>query len=149
MNKPPNKFFRWVRFLDRIQFWHTDELVHKTHVDAARSLPDAKAFRQLSTKILQTDINYHGVNPELVDFWKSMLKHMKRRNIPVFAFEFNVSGTAVDIVHATKHWNLSKKEWDMFGAMGQEIARKRNTKMIWHGSPDQPVYDPSRWEIDE
>jgi hypothetical protein len=54
---------------------------------------------------------------------------------------------AVDIIHATRAWNLSKKEWDCIGAIGKEIARKRNIKLDWGG--EWNFYDPAHWEIDE
>jgi len=86
--KPPSKFLRWIRFLDRIQFWHRDELVHRTHVEAARSLAEPNASKTLWVKIQQTENDYRGVHPDIVEFWKAFSKAMKRRNIPIRAFEF-------------------------------------------------------------
>ena len=167
--KPPSKFLRWIRFIDRIQFWHRDELVHKTHVEAARSLAEPNASEKLWVKILQTENDYEGADPEIVEFWKAFSKAMKRRNIPLRAFEFvrtperqnelyqkgrsrvqfdgsHVRGQAVDIIHATRAWQLSKKEWDCIGAVGKEIARKRNIKVVW-GGDWKTIYDPAHWEL--
>mgnify|MGYP001441166874 FL=1 len=167
--KPQSKFLRWIRFIDRIQFWHKDELVHRTHVEAARSLAEPNASKQLWVKILQTENDYVGVDPEIVEFWKAFSKAMKRRNIPIRAFEFLRSperqqelynkgrskvqfdgshqhGKACDIIHATRAWQLSKKEWDCIGSVGKEIARKRNIKITWGGDWIS-IYDPAHWEL--
>ena len=98
-----------------------------------------------------------------------MLKACSARNIPVLAFEMlrdeqrqnelhaqgrskakggnspHQYGCAVDIVHATRYWNLSKKEWDIVGSIGKEIARKRNLKLDWGG--DWNFYDPAHWQL--
>ena len=52
---------------------------------------------------------------------------------------------AVDIIHATRGWNLTKKEWDVVGAIGKELARKRNIDIEWGG--DWKFYDPAHWQI--
>lgn len=52
---------------------------------------------------------------------------------------------AVDIIHATRGWNLTKKEWDVVGAIGKEIARKRNIDIEWGG--DWQFYDPAHWQL--
>jgi hypothetical protein len=54
-------------------------------------------------------------------------------------------GCAVDIVHATRYWQLSKKEWDIIGSIGKEIARKRHLKLDWGG--DWDFYDPAHWQL--
>jgi hypothetical protein len=58
----------------------------------------------------------------------------------------------VDIIHASRAWNLTKKEWDVLGSIGKEIARKRNLKMEWGGDWDgregrPKFYDPAHWQI--
>jgi hypothetical protein len=52
---------------------------------------------------------------------------------------------AVDIISATKAWDLSKKQWDVIGCIGKEIARKRNLKIDWGG--DWDFWDPAHWQI--
>jgi len=59
---------------------------------------------------------------------------------------------AVDIIHATRGWNLTAKEWQVVGAIGHEIARKRNIDMEWGGDWDghdgRPnFYDPAHWQL--
>ncbi len=144
--------------------------MHKTHVEAARSLAEPNASKSLWVKIQQTENDYIGVHPDIIEFWKAFSKAMKRRNIPIRAFEFVRSaerqqelydkgrskasagfgahqyGMAVDIIHATRGWNLSKKEWDCMVAIGKEVARKRNIKL--DSGHDWNFWDPAHWEID-
>lgn len=192
--RPLLRFFRLVRALDRINRNKNskDEFVSKDHVEAARTLATAKY------KSITKAYDYEGVHPDIIEFWKAFDKHCKKRNIPLWAFEFVRSkkrqdalhakgrskarggqsphqvhrikwwyevrvkqpdGTykmekhyehrnysmAVDIVHASRAWNLTKKEWDVLGSIGKEIARKRNLKMEWGG--DWKFYDPAHWQI--
>lgn len=167
--RPPNKFLRWVKFLDRVKAWAKGEPVHKDYTAAAYSLADGKAIRRAETARVFTEVEYEGVHPDIVDFWKAMQKAMKGRNISVLAFEMLRSderqnalyadgkskakagqsphqyGCAVDIVHARKYWNLSKKEWDIIGSIGKEVARKRHIKIEWGG--DWDFYDPAHWQL--
>jgi hypothetical protein len=166
---PLLKFYRWVRFLDRIQYL-AKGLAHKTHTDAARDLIDDKAHKNLYVVIDQSENEYMWVHPDIVDFWKAMHKECKARRIPIRAYEFlrtrerqdelhakGVSnakagrsphqyGCAVDIISATKAWDLSKKQWDVIGSIGKEIARKRKIKITW-GGDFQSLWDPAHWEI--
>ena len=165
---PLLKFYRWVRFLDRIQYL-AKGLAHKTHTDAAIDLIDDNAHKNIHVVIDQSENEYMWVHPQIVDFWKAMHKECKARKIPIRAFEFLRSrerqdelqaegrsnakagqsphqyGLAVDIISATKAWDLSKKQWDVIGSIGKEIARKRNLKIDWGG--DWDFWDPAHWQI--
>lgn len=175
--RPPNKFLRWVKFLDRVQAWFKDEPVHKDYVKAAYDLADAPAFKRVEIKKMQTEVAFQGVHPEIVDFWQAMYKACKARNIPVIAFEMLRSakrqdelykagrskargyssphqfGCAVDIVHAVDYWNISKKQWDIIGSIGKEVARKRHLKIEWGGDWDgndgrPKFWDPAHWQLE-
>lgn len=163
--RPLLRFLRLVRVLDRINRNKNskDEFFSKDHVEAARTLATTKY------KSVTKAYDYDGVHPDIIEFWKAFDKHCKKRNIPLWAFEFVRSkkrqdalqakgrskarggqsphqyGMAVDIVHASRAWNLTKKEWDVLGSIGKEIARKRNLKMEWGG--DWKFYDPAHWQI--
>ena len=167
--RPPSKFMRWVKFLDRVQAWFRDEPVHKDYTAAAYALADAPALKRKEVIQKQTETQYEGVHPEIVAFWKAMLQACKARNIPVLAFEMlrdearqnelhaqgrskakggnspHQYGCAVDVVHATRYWQLSKKEWDIIGSIGKEVARRRNIKLDWGG--DWDFYDPAHWQL--
>jgi hypothetical protein len=85
--RAPNKYLRWVKFLDRVKAWFKDEPVHKDYTAAAYALADAKALQRKEVVKKQTETQYEGVHPEIVEFWKAMQKACKARNIPVLAFE--------------------------------------------------------------
>ena len=165
--RPLLRFLRLVRVIDRINRYKNQsedkEFYSKDHVEAARSLATQK-YKEVTKAY-----DYRGVHPDIVVFWRAFDKHCKKRNIPLWAFEFVRSkkrqatlyqkgrskakagesphqyGMAVDVVHATRSWNLTKKEWDVLGSIGKEIARKKNLKMEWGG--DWKFYDPAHWQI--
>lgn len=165
--RPLSSFFKWVRFLDRIQF--LKGLAHKKHTDAAIDLIDEYAHKNINVVIDQSENEYMWVHPQIVEFWKAMHKECSARRIPIKAFEFlrtrerqdelhaqgrsnaragqspHQYGLAVDIISATKGWDLSKKQWDVIGSIGKEIARKRNIKLEWGG--DWEFWDPAHWQI--
>lgn len=140
--------------------------------EAAWSLVDQAAFVDRTYRRRTTEIDLEPVHPDIKDFWQAFHKACKRRNIPVVPTEFYRSpqrqqqlfddgfsrarkgqsphqyGCAVDIVHARRLWDLSKQEWDVLGAIGKEVARKRNIKIRWGG--DFPTfYDPAHWELQD
>ena len=174
--RPPSKILRWVKFLDRVKAWSKGAPVHKDHVKAAYDLADAKAFKRPEVRKLQSEVQFKGVHPEIVDFWRAMYKACKARNIPVIAFEMlrtaerqdelyrtgrskargytspHQFGCAVDIVHAVDYWNISKKQWDIIGTIGKEVARRRHLKIEWGGDWDgedgRPnFWDPAHWQL--
>lgn len=169
--RPPNKFLRWVKFLDRVKAWFKDEPVHKDYPEAAYKLADRNAFRKPEIKRAQDEVEFRGVHPEIVEFWRAMYKACKARNIPVIAFEMlrtpqrqdelyksgrskargyqspHQFGCAVDIVHAVDFWQISKKQWDIIGSIGKEVARKRNLKLEWGGDWEN-LWDPAHWQLE-
>jgi hypothetical protein len=167
---------RWVKFLDRVKAWFKDEPVHKDYQAAAYALADAPALKRKDVRRRQTDVMYVGVHPDVVQFYKAMFAACKARNIPVYAFEMlrteerqnklyaegrtkakagqspHQYGMAVDIVHATKYWQMSKKEWDIIGSIGKEVARRRHINVVWGGDWDgeegRPnFWDPAHWQL--
>ncbi|WP_111732835.1 M15 family metallopeptidase [Roseovarius amoyensis] len=110
-----------------------------------------------------------GVHPWVIEFFLSLQKEFERRGYPMFAFEFYRSderqqalyvkgvtkargaqsahnwGCAVDIVHCERFWDLTPKEWGVIGAIGKEVARKRNLQVVWGG--DWDFYDPAHWQL--
>lgn len=55
------------------------------------------------------------------------------------------NGCAVDIVHSTRAWDLTKSEWSMLGHIGKELAAQNGFKLVWGG--DWSFYDPAHWEL--
>lgn len=56
-------------------------------------------------------------------------------------------GCAVDIVHGTKGWDLSKAQWDIVAHVGKELAIQNGLKLVWGG--DWKFWDPAHWELAE
>lgn len=169
--RPILKFFRWIRFLDRIQHWK--DLAHKKHSEAALDLIEERTKNNLRVVIDQSENEYMWVHPDIVEFWKAMHKHCLARKIPIKAFEFlrtqerqvellkegktkagpmlspHQYGLAVDIISTTKGWALSKKQWEVIGSIGKEVARKRNIKIKWGGDWEKEIgfWDPAHWQL--
>lgn len=110
-----------------------------------------------------------AAHPELLEFERKLIKRMAKLGVPMFAFcvyrngrqqellkEQGLSkagagfsphqyGLAVDIVHGTKAWNLSRKQWALVGHIGKEVAAQLGIKVRWGG--DWAFYDPAHWEL--
>lgn len=54
-------------------------------------------------------------------------------------------GCAVDIIHGTKAWQLTRKQWAILGHLGAETARSTGIKVKWGG--DWEFFDPAHWEL--
>ena len=54
-------------------------------------------------------------------------------------------GLAIDLIHGTKGWQLSRQQWDLIGHVGKEIAAAMGIELEWGG--DWKFYDPAHWEI--
>jgi len=52
---------------------------------------------------------------------------------------------AVDLIHGTLGYNLTKTQWSLIGHIGKEVAQSRGIKITWGG--DWKFYDPAHWEI--
>mgnify|MGYP000417041792 FL=1 len=173
--RPLIKFLNWVKSVDLAQDWSNKvrrgpfDLAQEKYTDAAESLIEQNQdIRQNFIK--QTEVEYRGVHPQIVEFWKAFRDDCSKRNISVRAFEFvrsekrqnelkaqgrsNASagesphqyGCAVDIISSKHAWNLTKKEWDILIAIGDEVARKRKIKMK-NGASFAGLYDPAHWEL--
>ena len=170
--RPLLKLLHWERLKDRFQC--VAHKAHKTYEEAALSLID-KDTETKRKKRIEQDINYEGVHPDIVTFWKGMQKECQKRNISVRAFEFvrsmekqeyyyktgrskaragrsahNIGGlglsAAVDIISTERAWDLTKKEWDILITIGYEVARKKKIKVV-NGSEFSKLYDPAHWEL--
>ena len=61
-------------------------------------------------------------------------------------------GAAVDIIHGTKGWNLTRKQWAILGHIGKEIAATSGISVVWGGDDgpgDRFNWDPAHWELTE
>nr|WP_316650746.1 M15 family metallopeptidase [uncultured Gellertiella sp.] len=54
-------------------------------------------------------------------------------------------GLAVDIIHGIKAWDLTRKQWDILGHVGAEVAAAQGVKLEWGGN--WQFWDPAHWEL--
>lgn len=60
-------------------------------------------------------------------------------------------GCAVDVVHSTKAWGLTDRQWQIVGHVGRELAASKGWKLVWGGDDpgvdDEFNWDPAHWEL--
>lgn len=119
-----------------------------------------------------------GAHPDILNFVALFYQRMDGRGIPVYAHtivrtaqeqaqmvadgvsndspddgHWPHNGCAADIVHSIHQWNLSEKEWLIFGEVGKELAIQRNIDIVWggdwikKGSEARVGWDPAHWEL--
>lgn len=112
-----------------------------------------------------------GAQFEILQFERAFVRRAFKLGVPIFAhavyrsaseqnsaFVRGVSkakagqsphnfGCAVDLVHGTKAWDLTAKQWAILGHLGKEIAAQAGIKITWGG--DWKFYDPAHWELSD
>lgn len=112
-----------------------------------------------------------GAQPDILDFERKLVKRAFKLGVPLFAHCVNRGsaeqnrlfraghskaragesphnfGAAVDLIHGTKAWALSRKQWAIIGHLGKELAIQAGLKVTWGG--DWEFYDPAHWELTE
>lgn len=174
ISNPVRVLQRWVRLRTRPK--HRLEApeplarLPATHIEAARSLIDPDFVRSERYRMRLLQQPFDGLMHEADEFARAFLRELQVRGIPmvlvvgyrsredqarVFANGFSKArpgrsphqyGMAVDIAHATRGWDLTKKEWAVIGLIGQEVARKRKIRVTW-GGDFKSIYDPAHWEL--
>lgn len=110
-----------------------------------------------------------GAQPEILEFERRLVKRAFKLGVPLFAhavvrrsvdqnrlFREGKSharagesphnyGAAVDLIHGTKAWALSRKQWAIIGHLGKEVAAQMGVAVVWGG--DWKFYDPAHWEL--
>ena len=110
-----------------------------------------------------------GAQPAILDFERKLVKRAFKLGIPLFAHcvirgsqEQNQAfregksraragesphnyGAAVDLIHGTKAWALSRKQWLILGHLGKELAAQQGLPVTWGG--DWSFWDPAHWEL--
>lgn len=115
-----------------------------------------------------------GAHPVIVEFSTLLVRRMRDKGIPMFphciwrdkdeqdrVFRESFSqtqwpnsahnhGCATDIIHSTKAWDLTPRQWQVVGHVGKELAASKGWKLVWGGldSPgDKFGWDPAHWEL--
>lgn len=113
--------------------------------------------------------NREGAHPDILEFERKLIAEFARLGVPLFAHcvvrpsweqdalkaqGFSKAGAgesphnfglAVDLVHGTKGWELTRKQWALVGHVGHEVAKRIGVKVEWGGS--WKFYDPAHWEL--
>lgn len=166
-----SKLLRAFGLADRPPALEAPEKVLGTtaHQTAARGLSDRAAVQTLQYRNAVVKCSADDTHPLIAEFYRHFQKALEQRAYPLFAVEMHRSnarqvslrdkgtskagpgqsphnwGCAVDIIHLTRGWNLSKAEWDIIGLIGKEVARKRKIPIVWGG--DWKFWDPAHWEL--
>lgn len=153
-----------------------DAPVQKTYGEALRGMVDRPFLNSQKWQEQQWRANREGAHPAILDFEPAFLRRVGKLGIPMFAHAVvrteeeqrkafldghsNDSpedgiwphrGTAIDLIHGTKAWGLSKRQWALIGHIGKEVARQRGLKLTW-GGDFKPIidgvgWDPAHWEV--
>lgn len=141
-----------------------------TMSDALRGMVDRVYLKSQNWQTQQWKADRKGAHPTILEFEKVFIARMKKLGVPFYAhcvirteleqaklFREGVSkdspedgiwphrGCAVDLVHGTKHWNLTKAQWALVGHVGKELATQRGLKVEWGG--DWKFWDPAHWQV--
>ncbi|MFV1531179.1 MULTISPECIES: M15 family metallopeptidase [unclassified Phaeobacter] len=141
------------------------------HHKAAKALVDHQQINSLKYRKMAHRTSWDNAHPDIIDFHRALHKELRARSYPFYAFFFfrthaqqnalysrgvtkakggqspHNYGCAVDEIHCSRLWNLTRKEWAVIGAIGKEVARRRNIKMDWGG--DWNFYDPAHWQLSD
>lgn len=110
-----------------------------------------------------------GAQPEILEFERKLVRRAYKLGIPLFAHALirgsseqnrlfreghskaragespHNYGAAVDLIHGTKGWGLTRRQWAIIGHLGKELAASLGLKVVWGG--DWDFYDPAHWEL--
>jgi hypothetical protein len=113
-----------------------------------------------------------GCHPGIIEFERKLVQRLARLGVPMFCHtamrgqqdqnELYVKGfskakggesphqygLAVDIVHGTKAWDLNRKQWEIVGHVGKEVAAALGIKVEW-GGDWRSFYDPAHWQLSD
>lgn len=106
----------------------------------------------------------------ILEFERLLVKRLRRVDVPVFAptiwrneADQNAAyvlghskakwgesphnyGCAVDIIHGIRGWDLSRRQWDIIGHIGKELAIQNALRITW-GGDWKTIWDPAHWEL--
>lgn len=134
-----------------------------------RAITDRSFCLSERYKAQQSRVPRAGSHPDIVEFERRFVVRCRKIGVPLFAHCFlrtaveqnklfaagaskarawespHNFGLAVDIIHGTKAWDLTRKQWELVGHIGKEVAAQVGLKVVWGG--DWKFYDPAHWEL--
>ena len=145
---------------------------------ALRDMEDRKFLLSQKYQEQQWRAFREGAHPKLREFEKKLVGRMARLGVPMFCHcmvrtqedqrrayldgysqidgekPFPHRGFAFDLIHSTRAWNLSPKQWLLIGHVGKELAASMSFKVTWGGDwrrkpTDEIGWDPAHWECKE
>lgn len=147
-----------------------DEPAIDTYAQAFHRLQNPSALSSQSYWARRDAIDWGPVSPDLQRFSKALIARFAAYQVPMFVhnafrsgpeqdelFKRGVTrakagqsphnhGFAVDIVHYGFYWELTRKEWELVGALGKDVARSNNLRLVW-GGDFKSLWDPAHWEL--
>lgn len=136
--------------------------------DALRAMMDRAFLKSQIYQEQQWRANRDGLHPWLLEFGPLLVRRMAKLGVPMFchcavrsaedqakAFAEGHSklrdgphmyGLAIDVVHGTRAWGLTRRQWDLVGHVGEELAKQRGLELEWGGRWRNP-WDPAHWQV--
>lgn len=146
--------------------------IRSQHADPVAGVRNAAFLSHERYRDQNTRADRVGAHPDIVRFEKAMRKAMAKIYVPVFAHNMvrdaahqnalyvqGVSlakagesphnyGLAVDIIHSTKAWDMTREQWEIFGHVGKEVAKRQGLAIVWGGDWAR-FWDPAHWEMEQ
>ncbi len=147
------------------------EAVSRSYADELRGLVDREFCFSQRYGDQQGRADRIGADPRILEFERKLIKRARKMGVPLFAHcvirtsheQNNLFlagrskaragesphnyGCAVDVIHGTKGWSLSRRQWEVLGHLGKELAASLGLKVTWGG--DWSFYDPAHWELSD
>lgn len=139
---------------------------------ALRGMMDREYLASQNWQTQQMRPNRRGAHPDIVEFSRCYIKGVAKLGIPLYphnmvrtpeqqrqlwldGFSKNDGSKwyphrafAVDVVHSTRHWNLSDADWELLVHVGNEVAKAKGIHVV-NGSTFKRLWDPAHWELKE
>lgn len=143
--------------------------ISEKYADAVLGMVDRAFCQSERYSVQQGRADRTGADPAILEFERKLISRARNLGIPLFAhtvvrgsseqnrlfraglskaragFSAHNYGAAVDIVHGTKAWALTTKQWAVLGHIGKELAASLGLEIVWGG--DWKFYDPAHWEL--
>lgn len=144
--------------------------IDQTFSQALKRLQSKPALSSVNYRTRRDGVNFDHAQPEIKAFAQRFVSDLALYNVPMFIhgiyrdpdeqdrlFEQGVTkaragqsahnfGAAADIVHYGFYWELTKKEWNLMGSFGKDLASTMGLQVTWGGDFNS-IWDPAHWEL--